>query len=178
METSPKNIRPWVRFWARVLDYLIWGAIISFCIYGNPFIFWYHIMSFNFSSIYTCIFLIFSLMSLVPIEAFLLSTWGYTPGKWLLMVTIRDNNGNKLSYRKALKRAVAVFIFGIGLGIPIITIIALFMAHYKLTKDSTTLWDESGKYAVTHDRIGPIRVIILVIILLAFMQLPLILWRF
>jgi len=43
------------------------------------------------------------------IEAFLLSSWGTTPGKSLFGVVVRDENGNKLSFFQSLKRA---FFFG------------------------------------------------------------------
>ncbi len=41
----------------------------------------------------------------IPIEAKLTSSWGTTPGKAILGITVRQTDGKKLTWRQALKRA-------------------------------------------------------------------------
>jgi uncharacterized RDD family membrane protein YckC/predicted RNA-binding Zn-ribbon protein involved in translation (DUF1610 family) len=156
---KPEDIRPWVRYWARAIDILIGSTIIGFTIgliavliSTEP----YHALR----KLNEYIFGIICLLIWIPIEALLLSTWGYTPGKWLFKVTIRDQHGNKLTFQEAINRAGSVTLAGMGLGFPIISLITLAFAYSRLKNEGKTLWDRSGNFVVTHQEIGTQRVII------------------
>jgi uncharacterized RDD family membrane protein YckC len=106
------------------------------------------------------------------VEALLLSTLGYTPGKWLLKVKVRDINGKKLTYIRALKRGVFVFIFGLGCCIPIFILPALAVAYYQLAYHKITLWDKHGNFVVTHSPIGVFRTIIAIVFIMISVGIP------
>ena len=53
------------------------------------------------------------------LEPLLLSTWGYTPGKWVLGLTVRNAEGGKLRFSQAAARLAGVFCRGEGYGIPL-----------------------------------------------------------
>src|SRR5262249_44153066 len=80
VEEGPQ-VRPWVRYWARWIDSLLIGILVSFP-FGfilpeglqNPFV-----DSLIFS---------IALMTWIPIEALLLVTIGTTPGKALLKISV------------------------------------------------------------------------------------------
>jgi uncharacterized RDD family membrane protein YckC len=103
------------------------------------------------------------------VEAFLLSTWGTTLGKWLLGTSVRDIRGNKLTYNAALSRSFQVWIKGLGLGIPIISFLTIINSYYKLTgKFGKTSWDFQVRYSVQHKKLNPIGVIMVIVINFAY----------
>ena len=152
-ENEEVRVRPWVRFWARIFDYqlfiLIFGLFVFYT--AGPE------LAVSFSMPIVAIFL------WTFVETFLLATCGYTPGKWLLKVTVRNEDGSKLSFRKALQRSFSVWWLGYGAGIPVINVITMIVACVKLSNLKTTTWDKHGHFRVTHDKIGFFRIAIVVL---------------
>jgi hypothetical protein len=70
----------------------------------------------------------------VPVEGVLLSTWGTTPGKWLLRITLLDSTGNKLKFSAALSRSLYVWAWGLGIGFPYATVVAELFAYLDLQR--------------------------------------------
>lgn len=151
------QIRPWVRFWARMIDYNCLGIV-----YGTIFNRYYMYVSLIFFPFFTVIFIP---MLWMPIEAILLWTIGTTPGKWLLKVRVRNNRRKRkdLTFQQACRRSITVWFFGMGCGIPIIQIIALIIAKIKLTHTGTTIWDKNGHLRVQHNRIGILRIFLIIL---------------
>ena len=100
-------------------------------------------------------------------EGCLISKCGYTPGKWLLNTLIRDQDGEKLNFSTSLKRALFVWIYGEGFGIPYLSLVINIIAYFRLNKDGITKWDEKLNIEVKHTRIGWVKGIIAFIILVA-----------
>ncbi len=76
---------------------------------------------------------IMSCLLMLPIEALLLSVFGYTLGKYLLGVQVINNcDDEKLSYLKALFRSILVFIIGNACGIYCICLITNLIEYYSL----------------------------------------------
>jgi hypothetical protein len=88
-----------------------------------------------------------------PIEALLLSRWGFTPGKWLLRISVRDDDGRPPLFRDALRRAAAVWVYGAGAYTPF-GIATAVMAYAGLKRKGTTYWDTLGRYQVHHRPVG------------------------
>lgn len=86
------------------------------------------------------------------IEAALLATWGTTPGKLLFGITLRTAQGTKLDFGTALGRAFKVWFRGLGLSLPIVSIVTLVMAYNRLKERGDTSWDADGGFQVTHRR--------------------------
>lgn len=156
------QVRPWVRYWARYFDYILFSLVVGL-VFGvvNPSLF-------DAPEIFLSMLIVFIW---VFVEAFLLSTWGTTPGKWLLRTTLRDSEENKLTFSMALKRSFSVWWIGVGIGFPIITLITLIGSHGKLTKEGVTFWDREGGFDVAHDKIGAIRVIVTILFFIGFILL-------
>lgn len=161
-EETVLKVRPWVRFWARYFDYILFSLVIGL-VFGfvapslldAPNIF-----------IGMLIFFIW-----VFVEACLLSAWGTTPGKWLLKTTVRDSTGKKLPFSKALNRSFSVWLRGLGIGFPIVSLITLIVAHEKLTKKGVTTWDWEGGFVVSHKKIGTIRTMVAILFFIGFYYL-------
>src|ERR1700729_2027506 len=95
------TVRPWVRFAARFIDTYIFALLLGLF----------------FSSAMPKSEIVFGFVSLflwIFVESVLLSSWGTTFGKWLLMVKIADINGHKLTFSIALQRSFLVWFKGIG----------------------------------------------------------------
>jgi len=110
------------------------------------------------------------------VEAFLLSTWGFTPGKWLLKVTVRRKRkilGSKLSFFEALIRSFWVWFEGCGLGIPLIYLFTLIYSYYYLKGRGITRWDLGLDVKVTHEKIGVIRTIMTALLIVGLYSLVL-----
>ena len=137
-----KRINPWQRFLARFTDYSLLNLLIIFLRY----IFSGHFSLLHFEYIAPLQFLVW-----VPIEAVLLSKWGYTPGKFLLRTKVRSSFGKKIDFSKALRRSFSVWVKGIGLGIPILSIFVMLYSYFKLKTVGITSWDKEEHIHVTHE---------------------------
>jgi len=105
------------------------------------------------------LFMIVAIPLFVLVEASMLSWWGTTPGKALLNVRVRRNDGAKLTYTEAFKRTLNVWVSGEGFGIPVLTLFTRGFACNKLTREGITSWDSGGGIRVAHKRLGAVRVI-------------------
>ena len=76
------------------------------------------------------------------LEPVLIHWFGTTPGKALLGLCVRDPDGGRLSYDKAVFRTGGVLLKGMGLGIPIISQIQLIRSCSACEKGETLPWEE------------------------------------
>jgi len=162
--TAVAQVRPWVRYWARMFDIYL-AAIAGGIVVGilNP-------DAFNGQGSGQ-LFGLLGIFAWVFIESLLLSTTGTTPGKWLFKTRLIPPSGEKPDYSTALSRSFKVWWRGLGIGFPLASLITLLVAHGKLTKNGTTTWDEEDGFSVAHERIGPLRVIVAVIFFIGFLLL-------
>lgn len=133
------HVNPWIRFLARFFDYSIIGLVLSF---------FPSIRSVQFLNIIPLTYLLW-----IPIEAFLLFTWGYTPGKFLLRSKLSYQR-KKLPFYKALRRSFLVWFRGVGMGIPFIQAICMVVAYVHLKNARLTTWDRDEKILITHKAIS------------------------
>ena len=152
--------RPWVRFWARMLDsstimLLIGAAMLYFVPLGK------YIIAYFGSTFFSVIKFLFWTF----IEALFISRLGWTPGKWLLNIRVLKSDGSKLSYLQALNRTLLVMLLGGGLFIPVITLITNIISYSALKRNGITKWDEKLDVTVTHGKIEPYRIIMAAVII-------------
>jgi uncharacterized RDD family membrane protein YckC len=165
---SKEQIRPWIRFWARFIDTIIFELLLFL-----PFILILMLdigINLDFldeiPNIITGILLGFIYIFIEPI---FFSIWGTTMGKALFKIQVRHTDGKKLSYTDSLKRTFLVWFLGQGMGFPIVGLITNIVAFNKLKDKGITSWDESEGYVVTHQTIGKVKATILIsIIILIF----------
>jgi len=135
LKTSGEE-RPGVRFFARMVDHILY-VFPAFLILNTDSLLQMYI------SFY---------ISIVIIEGLLLSTWGYTPGKYLFAVQVRRANSEKLSFVEGAKRTWLIIFEGLWLMIPPLSIIGGFTSFVRLSKKGKTSWDEKGGFTVTKTR--------------------------
>ena len=106
---------PWRRYFARSLDLslygLIWSMVALWGFRANP------AGQIPLPWAMLCNYAAWALVFVF--EPLLLHFWGTTVGKWIFGLSVRDEDGNKLSISTALYRTWGVFIHGMGGGIPV-----------------------------------------------------------
>jgi len=166
-DAAVPQIRPWVRYWARLFDMYV-GAIVIGIVLGilSP-------GAFDAQS-GDQLFGLFVVFAWVFIETLLLSTFGTTPGKWLFRIRLVPPSGRMPDFATALSRSFKVWWRGLGIGFPIATLITLIVAYSTLKKNGMTTWDRDDGFTVLHERIGPARIILAVAFFLGFLMLAVI----
>lgn len=155
-ESGFANTHPWRRFFAKWIDSLVIGLLPYLAVLAiGERILDLAGVSFGYSS--RAVFLLLSYLYIVLFllvwsltEAFCLAHFGATPGRAALGICIRASNGEFLSFNKSIIRALGVFIQGMGLGVPVVNIVAMAVAYRILTKTGKTSWDRSLGVEVEH----------------------------
>ncbi len=112
----------------------------------------------------------------VPLCAVFIALSGTSPGKWCAGIRVLARGGGRIGLGAALGRELRVWASGMGLGIPLISLITMALAYQTLTSDRRMDWDDSAG-AVVHYRdasaVTVIRLIagvILVLILVGYLM--------
>ena len=148
--------RPWTRFFARCIDIILFGISVGIVL---------GIFAPSLLEINDAIFGILLTLGFVFVEPLMFANWGTTPGKWLLMIQVRNLDGTGMTYSKALERAFNVWIKGLGAGIPIVTLFTELHSFNTLKKQGVTSWDKD-RFSVTHGKIAVWKIAVVVIIIL------------
>lgn len=158
------TVQPWVRFWARVIDTFIIDTIVRIT----------QLLFFPGSTFEPVLLTVGTYFIWALAEAKLISTWGTTPGKWLLKIKVRSNNSQILDFKTALKRSILVWMLGMGFGI--FTTISYIFGYYELTRKGITPWDRISECTVQYEKISENRriAVVLTVIGLSVMYFALI----
>lgn len=164
-EPSGPQSRPWIRWAARIFDINLFGFSIGILLgFLSPS---------ALDKIPDRVFSVLLIALYVFVEPLMLCSWGTTPGKAILKIRLRRQHGLMLSYAQAFNRSASVWSKGLGCGIPLISLIFLSRSYNRLVEDGITQWDRDGNFSVSHQIIGPVRVLIIVILLVGFIGIPL-----
>ena len=158
-ETSNvSQIRPLVRFAARMIDINVFMMFVGFFI-GV------------FQGQSNAVIIILALFILNFSEAYLISTCSTTFGKWLCGTYVYDSDGSRLAYSKALKRSFLVYVSSCGLYLPIISLATMGSEFVMLRKKGKTYVDDKGDFLVKHRKIGAIKTLFIVSLTATFLLL-------
>lgn len=162
-EPSGIQIRPWIRYWARTMDFLCFsmavGALLGF------------VAPEWLETVNDTLFGVILLFLYCFVEPIFFVIWGTTPFKALLRVRVRNNDGSRLGFRQALTRCFNVWARGNGLGLPLFGFIANLISFSRLRENGTTPWDASGHHTVSHQKIEWWRWLVLLAPLVMFIWL-------
>jgi uncharacterized RDD family membrane protein YckC len=143
-------VTPWRRYGARVLDISINGSIGAFLLGLG----WYAIAPMSaeafFSSLNPVVDILLTVFLSIIISGILIGFSGSSIGKWVFGIRVTMDNGSPMGIINGLLRDVNVWIKGLALGIPFISVVTLFMSYRRLNNKGFTSWDESEGYVVTH----------------------------
>lgn len=85
----------------------------------------------------------------IPSTALLIGLTGGSLGKWIFGVRVL-RAGKPMGFWRALRRELAIWLRGMGLGIPLVSLVTQIVAKSKLEKDGATSWDRAQDLTVTH----------------------------
>ncbi len=154
--------RPWVRYWARYIDIFLFSVVAGVVLgIAAPALLEQPDLVLGMGI----------LLAWVFVEAIFLSGTGTTPGKWILNTKVRISTGRKLTFTQALNRSFSVWWRGMGTGLPIVILVTLILGYNKLKKEGITSWDRDGQFVVEHGRIGVLRVLLAMLLIVAFIAL-------
>jgi uncharacterized RDD family membrane protein YckC len=139
---------PWRRYFARMVDMAVLGGPVALVVLALLGAFTY--LPVDLVANNDLLLAAALMVATIPLEAVSLAATGSTPGKWLFGVSVRDREGNRLSFGAALKRSVLVFFSGLGAGIPIISLLASYLAYRRLRNLGITAWDEAVGADIEH----------------------------
>ena len=145
MDASPQIFRPWRRFWARMLDWWLYGRlwmviqilVLNINAAAKP------------NTLGTLIIdTVVQIGLLLALEPVFLSRWGTTPGKWILGLYVTHKSGRLLTHAEALTRTGQVLSHGMGFGIPIYDLVRLYMSYKTCAAGVRQVWDEDTAYSL------------------------------
>lgn len=161
------QVQPWTRFFARQCDYLTFEFVVL------------ELALFSYLDVRTVLALSLGELILISFifkflwvffEALLLSMYGTTPGKFIFGIRIYDAEGETLTYGAALKRALLVWVKGMGLALPLMNPIMMILGYRQLANNHETSWDRDSGSTVDHHEYSVLSPIfyVLSILLLTF----------
>lgn len=135
---------PWRRYFARLADLMLAGLVVGLILgFLLPDLFLDE-------SAEAMVWLIVVLFGFPVIDAFTLSRWQGSFGKWLLSVRTVRPNAEPIPYGEALRRAYGVIIKGMWFGFPLLTIIPLLIAHSRAKRGEPQPWEKAARtYTLT-----------------------------
>lgn len=154
-EVAPAGPGPWRRFAARTVDVMLFSTVAAIVLQS---------LGIEPVGQFQQLVVGFSLLALaVPAEAAVIAGFGRTPGKALLGITLSDADG-PLSFAAALKRSLRVWVMGLGMGLPLVSLLAPLGSYLRLTARGVTAWDEALGVRVEAEPLGPARTAVAVAI--------------
>ncbi len=159
---QPSTPDPWRRFLARQLDVMLVQYAVFSLLPAEPLP-----GTFTFTSV---VLVTATIAVWAVLEGIFLSYLGYTPGKWLMGVMVTDPYGHRLRLAAAWRRSFDVLVRGVGLNIPILVIVAQWLALQRLMQSGITLWDRDGGFVVTHHPVSPWRWLLLLSLLFLLLR--------
>src|SRR5262249_13382635 len=136
---TPSKLHPWRRYFARMIDLYIFILVFFFFLgITFPELFAADRTSSRQNEYF---YMFIGLVAYSIFETFCLNVFGTTLGKLIYGIRLASNVDNHIAFAVALKRSLAVWVRGIGLGIPIVTLVTVIVAYRTLLKDGQTTWD-------------------------------------
>lgn len=76
---------------------------------------------------------------------------GTTPGKSIFGIRVKTLKGQSIGASKGIARDLTIFMKGLGLGLPFISLITLILSYRQLKQNQVMSWD-AGQFTVTYRR--------------------------
>lgn len=153
---EPTLATPWARYWARMLDTLLWSTLLGFAVgLSAPDLFNFErdLPLLTRSQVEGFIFLPFAMV----FDALVSANFPNTPGKWLCGIEVRGLANERLPLATYLRRNVGLYLSGLAIGIGIIALFTLTDAYRAVKKGNLTSWDEAVGSRVYYVRGGALR---------------------
>jgi hypothetical protein len=149
---------PWRRYFARAVDNFFWAMLIVL-ILGIAVAVYDPQMAEKMDGLFegpggrVADLIATLIICLIP-NAIMIGLTGGNLGKGLFGICVLDREDRPIGLWLSFKRECRVLVFGLGLGIPIVSLVTLIIAYQKLKKDGLTSWDQAMNLKVVHRKPG------------------------
>lgn len=142
-EDGLRGPHPWRRYWARLLDQ---SLMILVCqVVQFQVLHWYAPPILPQDGLQAVVSVVLGSLLLILVEPILLCTWGYTPGKWLLGLQVRQPDGRKPTWDQATQRILLVLWRGQGLHIPLYELWRTWLCYVDYTDGKPLPWEKEAQ---------------------------------
>lgn len=136
-DVLPREIHPWRRFLAVLLDELL---------YELPLLaVWTLVFRLNIGGFYTVIQILWLIGATLLLEPVFLHFWGRTPGKWVMGIEVTNEDGGRLSWQAAKERTRTKLSRGSGWHIPIYILVRYFKSWRDASAGETLAWETDSE---------------------------------
>ena len=135
-DTMPRVTFPIRRFLARTLDLSVYNTFL--CVF---FVLVCNVNLMRISGFTMYLITLCDLGLMLLIEPLLLRLFGTTLGKWILGLFVLDGEGNHLTYRDAFDRTKRVLWFGMGLYLPVVSLVLLWKRMKACNEGEILPWE-------------------------------------
>lgn len=149
----PADPRPWPRYFARMIDVLLFG-MVGMLVIGVVMALATAMSEERMLAATAGVGglllsnVLMYLLALLPIACLL--AFAQTPGKWLFGIRVRNADGSRMRLWTSLKREAWVVVRGIGLGLPLVTLFTQISSFTDLKEEGITAWDRKLGCQVQH----------------------------
>lgn len=155
VEVAMPPFHAWRRLGARVFDYFLYQLIFVSVLRGAGF----DVIP-DSESPPSVWFILGMLAPAILMEAALVSSIGFTPGKWLMSLRVETHLGARLSTSFALIRTMRVWVLGMGMMQPFLLLLGHGVTLWFGLKKGAPLWDLHSKFRVPAAELNNGRVIL------------------
>jgi len=106
------------------------------------------------------------LVPAILMEGALVSSFGFTPGKWLLGLRVETRRRERLTTGQALIRSMRVWILGMGMMEPILMFLGHSLSLWFGLKKGALLWDLQSGFQVSNLSLTTKKVVIYWVLLI------------
>ena len=139
VEDAPPRLNlPWRRYWARGLDFSLYGTLVGHLLYDFL----------NKEILIT----IGTLAAMLILEPLFLSLFGTTPGKAVFGIRVTDTEGARLDYSTALERTWTVMWEGMAMNIPFISWYFQYKSLSYAEDDIALSWEDESELTFQDDK--------------------------
>lgn len=137
------------RFFARWMDLFVYGALWWLALYFGG-------RDLGVASMNPWLMFIMYIPWFV-LEAWLIHRFGTTPGKWLMGLSVSNDDGSALSLKESIWRSMRVLVTGIGFGWRWLSPLCQTMSWFTARRIGKPVWDYLGGHKVTATELNPFK---------------------
>ncbi len=175
--TEPQKVtasHAWRRFFARGIDCLFYWYLVNLTLkminYAFPTNYFFCTIKDKFDNSYLIQWVITTYIWLF-VNAFLMYYFGNTLGKKILGIKVLESNNMEPSLIRLIKREFLALLKGMALGIPIISLIPIFLSYRNLIKFQSTSWDKQMNFKIVYRNQSLLITLIIIFIYIIFFEL-------
>jgi hypothetical protein len=159
------KLHPWRRYFARMFDLYVF-VLFFFLFLGMMFPALFASTDKSPDLLYS----IFGLAAYAIFEGFCLNVFGSSLGKRLYGIRLIRTSDDGFTLPVSFKRSFAVWVRGLGFGIPIAAVFTLTTAYRTLMREKQTSWDHDFQCITSHRKLSPLRWLLIVAVWLLLLS--------